>query len=241
MFVRNESFQQFIRFYPTVSAIIGLNALLYLTVLFPPVHSFVYNLGVGSNLHVAAGQYWRLLTPVFLHANFTHFLFNNFSLVIFAPALEIMLGRYRFLLLYIGAGVLGNVGTYYAGGLGYNFHLGASGAVYGILGFYLSMILFRQHLLDSSSSQVIKVFLVFGAIYSIIMPNINIYAHFFGFLAGLMFGHFLLQQPLAARGGHFKVVDIRSRKSTSFKKPIFKYLLLAAAGLAALYILQGFF
>lgn len=195
MFFRNENPQQFLRYYPAVSTIIIINTILFLAMLSPSLRQLIYGLGVGSNFHVAQGQYWRIVTPIFLHGGFSHFVFNSFSLVIFAPALELMLGKWRFLGLYFFSGILGNLATFFLGGLAYNYHLGASGAVYGLLGFYLALITWRPHVIDPHSSQIIKTMLIFGAIYTVIVPNINIYAHLFGFLAGMMMGHFILQKP----------------------------------------------
>jgi membrane associated rhomboid family serine protease len=187
LFVRRESFQQFISYYPMVTGIAAVNTLLFLLSFIPPLYQLVYGFGVGSNILVGQGELWRLLTPVFLHGNFSHFLFNTFSLVILAPALERMLGIGKFLSFYLLAGIAGNVGTFLVAGANYT-HLGASGAIYGLLGLYLYLALYRQDLIDPQSGQLVKVMLVVGVIYSVIMPNINFYAHFFGFLAGLSGG-----------------------------------------------------
>jgi rhomboid protease GluP len=187
LFIRRESFDQFLRFYPVVCWIIGINTALYILSNLPIIGQEIVGLGIGFNAAVAQGEYWRLLTPVFLHSgsNIMHFLFNSFALIIFAPALETILGRIKFLLLYLGAGIIGNIGTFIFGGLGYGFHLGASGAIYGLLGAYLYMMLFRERLIDSGSRQVLTVIMIVGALYSF-LPGINLYAHFVGFAGGLL-------------------------------------------------------
>lgn len=152
----------------------------------------IYTFGVGYNLLVALGEYWRLLTPVFLHRDLMHCLFNSFALVIFGPALEQMIGRTRFLLAYIGAGIAGNIGTFLIEPLDY-LHLGASGAIYGLFGMYIFMVAFRKHLIDSSSSQMIMTILIIGVLMSLVGRNINIIAHLAGFAGGFLIAPLVLK------------------------------------------------
>lgn len=56
--------------------------------------------GAKVNELIVAGQYWRLLTPVFLHANFMHFGFNMYALFVLGPGLERLYGHERFIYLY---------------------------------------------------------------------------------------------------------------------------------------------
>lgn len=83
-------------------------------------------------------QPWTLLTSMFLHGGFTHLFLNGLALYMFGPYLEQMVGSRRFLLVYFASGIVGGlayVATYYAGLLPQSIPaVGASGAIYGILG-----------------------------------------------------------------------------------------------------------
>lgn len=186
MFVRNEDFRSFLRYYPVVSSIVALHLILFLWMylLGPLGGDYILSLGVGYNLAVAHGEWWRLITPIFMHVQPGHFLFNSFSLVLFGPALEQMLGKLRFITVYLITGILANVGTFYVGGLGYNPHLGASGAIFGLFGLYLYMVIFRKDLIDQGNAKVITTILVIGLIMTFINRGINIFAHLFGVIAG---------------------------------------------------------
>lgn len=190
MFVRYESFDQFIRYYPVVTVLIAINTvLILLSFLLPSLYIPIRNWGIGWNIAVAAGEYWRLITPVFLHGGFGHFAFNTFALILFGPALEKILGGVKFLGVYLFAGFLGNLGTFLFGGADlYSFHLGASGAIYGLLGLYLYMKYFRQDLIDPASAQMVTTMLIVGLIYTLIVPRINILGHLFGFIGGAIVG-----------------------------------------------------
>ncbi len=78
------------------------------------------NLGAKINQAIIAGQLWRLITPIFLHASpsniqvsLLHIGFNMYALFILGPSLERYYGRSRFLLLYFVSGVAGNVVSFY--------------------------------------------------------------------------------------------------------------------------------
>src|SRR5690625_7564231 len=139
MFIRNEgSIKEFIRFYPFVSTLIIINIIIWLLYFlqFSLGHS-IYNFGIGQNLSIHDGQYWRLITPVFLHGGLGHVAFNSFALILFGPALEQMLGRFKFIFAYLITGLAGNIGTYIINPISEIPHLGASGAIYGLFGIYL--------------------------------------------------------------------------------------------------------
>ncbi|GAB3045345.1 rhomboid family intramembrane serine protease [Virgibacillus ainsalahensis] len=196
MFIRNErSIKEFIQFYPVVAGIAIINAALWLIIDFLqlPFGQMIYQWGTGSNYFIAHGEYWRLVTPIFLHGGFMHLLFNTFALVIFGPALEQMLGKAKFLLAYFGAGIAGNIATYVFGPSEFFYvHLGASGAIYGLFGIYLFMVAFRKHLIDPGSTQIIVVLFVIGLILTFVRSNINTHAHVFGFLGGFVIAPLIL-------------------------------------------------
>lgn len=186
MFIRTENFQTFIRLYPVVTFILALQAVLWLFFSLP-AHSVVLwrDTVTGYNLGVANGEWWRLITPILLHAGFTHLLFNSMSIFLFAPALERMLGKARFLLVYAGSGIIGNIGTYVTEPLDY-VHVGASGAIFGLFGVYLFMVLFRNELIGQEHSKMIITLLAFAILMSFINSNINMMAHLFGLCGGFL-------------------------------------------------------
>ena len=191
MFIRTESFKDFIRFYPVVSTIIGIQTIIWLSfIFFPPGDNLLFQWGVGINFVVANGEYWRLITPIFLHdpSSVMHLLFNSFSLVLFGPPLEQMLGKVRFIMVYLLTGIIGNLFTYFMDPYAMTLHVGASGAIYGLFGIYVYMNFFKKHLIDRSSAQIVTIILIIGFVMTFLRPGINIFAHLFGFIGGLAIG-----------------------------------------------------
>jgi membrane associated rhomboid family serine protease len=88
----------------------------------------------GSQIYngVAQGEWWRLITAAFLHANVIHIAFNMFALWVIGGPVETYLGRARYLGLYIVAGLAGSAGALWQSP--YGVTVGASGAIFGILG-----------------------------------------------------------------------------------------------------------
>src|SRR5690625_2949007 len=109
MFTRNESFSEYIRFYPVISILLALNLGVFILTWLPGIGSLVYYGGMGMNAAIANGEWWRFFTPMFLHAGIMHILFNMFCLFVFGPELEKIIGKMRFITLYLLSGLFANV------------------------------------------------------------------------------------------------------------------------------------
>jgi rhomboid protease GluP len=194
MFVRTESFREFIRFYPLITLIVVIHLLVYLATTLPLLPSReIFTLLAGVNLYILEGEIWRIFTPIFVHSGFAHVLFNSFSLVLFGPALERMLGKTKFLLVYLLTGIAANIATLLLEPPTYT-HVGSSGAIFGLFGFYLAISIFRKDLLSKENSQIIVTIAVIGVIMTFVQANINITAHIFGLIAGFFTGRVLLKR-----------------------------------------------
>ncbi|WP_100406103.1 rhomboid family intramembrane serine protease [Bacillus solitudinis] len=192
MFIRNESFYSFRRNYPVITVLVAIHFILFIWMNFLPGGTIIAQLGIGFNLAVAYGEYWRLVTPIFMHIGIGHVLFNSFSLVIFGPALERMLGKMKFIILYLLAGIIANIATFFLEGISYSQHLGASGAIFGLLGAYVYIVMNRKDLIDRANSQLVITIVIIGLVMTFVNSNINIIAHLFGLIAGAAIAPILL-------------------------------------------------
>lgn len=133
---------------------------------------------------VRAGQYYRLITGTFIHANIFHLFFNCYALAILGSQLESFLGKSKYLVVYLFSAVIGSLfsvtfaGNYYS--------IGASGAIFGLMG---SLVYFGYHyrvyLGNVIKSQIIPLILMNLGI-GFLVPGIDNSAHIGGLLGGAL-------------------------------------------------------
>ncbi|QUW23725.1 rhomboid family intramembrane serine protease [Sporosarcina sp. Marseille-Q4063] len=186
MFTRTESFSEYIRFYPIVTILLFINISIFLITLLPGIGVIVQTAGIGVNYLIADGDWWRFVTPMFLHGGFMHILFNMFCLFVFGPELEKLTGKMRFTTLYMLSGIFANVATYFFQDLSYA-HLGASGAIFGIFGAFGALIYYTKRSMPQLR-QIILPIIVISIIMTFVGPNINATAHIAGLVVGFLIG-----------------------------------------------------
>jgi membrane associated rhomboid family serine protease/Flp pilus assembly protein TadD len=155
---------------------------------------------------VRAGDWWRLLTAMVLHAGFLHYALNNLFLWVMGPLVERLFGRPRMLFIYIFAGVSGNLASYLHGTLGPS--VGASTALFGLLGALAVFFGRERGLLGSVGQrqfQGIVVTAVLNLIIDQFIPQIDTAAHVGGLLGGIVAGlalmpHYRVETAAVAAG-----------------------------------------
>lgn len=186
MFIRRESFSEYIRLYPVVSTLIALNLIIYLITMIPVLGDYVFWLGVGINYLIADGEWWRFITPMFLHSGIMHLLFNMFSLFLFGPELERLSGKVRFLTVYFLSGLFGTFASYFLHPADYA-HVGASGAIFGILGAFGALVYYTRRTMPQLKQMIMPI-IVISVIMTFLNPNINATAHLTGLIVGFLIG-----------------------------------------------------
>jgi rhomboid protease GluP len=140
---------------------------------------------------VAQGRVWLLFTSMFLHAGFVHLALNMLSLYFLGSFVEVAFGRGRFLALYLASGLAGGIAYIYFGGFDGSV-VGASGAIFGLLGGVLGYSLRRGTF--SWQNPLIRQLLILTALNLYVgfsVSNISNTAHIGGLLGGLAFGWLL--------------------------------------------------
>lgn len=150
-------------------------------------------LGANYGPLVRQGQYWRLVTSMFLHGGFLHLLVNAWALFQLGPLFELLLGSRRLLLVYFLSGIGGSCASVL-----FNDHpsVGASGAIFGLMGALIAFLLRRREILTPAAKSLLGQLVMWAGI-NIVMgasvANIDNAAHLGGCAAGLALG--LLLQP----------------------------------------------
>lgn len=186
MFTRRENLKEYMRFYPVISSLIALNITIYVLTILPIIGNFVFYFGLGSNRLISDSEWWRFVTPMFLHGGLLHLLFNMFSLYLFGPELEKLAGKVRFLTIYFMAGLFGTMVTFLLQDLDYN-HVGASGAIYGIFGAFAALVYYARNTMPQLKGIIVPI-IVISVIMTFLQPNINITAHLTGLVVGFLIG-----------------------------------------------------
>lgn len=137
---------------------------------------------------------WRMLTSVFAHASIIHILLNMYTLWIFGSILEPMLGRLRFLGLFLISGFAGSVGVLLLGNP-LQPVVGASGAIFGMFG---AFFIIQRRLGGNATQILVLVALNIGIGF---LPGLNIawQAHVGGLIGGVLVGLIYVETRTASR------------------------------------------
>jgi rhomboid protease GluP len=136
--------------------LIGLSVLIFLGQLLGTFSQGVdqlAELGMKINVDIEEGELWRLFTAAFLHGGITHIAFNMYALSILGRELERFYGSARFLGLYLVCAFSGNVFSYL---FTPNNSLGASTAIFGLLGAYGVFILRNRSVFGANTQRVLR-------------------------------------------------------------------------------------
>ena len=144
------------------------------------------------------GQWWRLVSAMFLHGNGTvpgtalHITMNLWALFQLGTLYELMFGSRRFLVIYFASGILASLTSLF---LTRGWSVGASGAIFGIMGAFISSVLRSPRWRHQKAARGIVHQVVFWSLANIVIgsqiPQIDIAAHVGGFVAGLILGGIL--------------------------------------------------
>jgi membrane associated rhomboid family serine protease len=168
-----------------------------------PTTKQLFDLGGSHGLAVASGQYWRLVTAMFLHAGLIHIAFNAYALYLFGNVVEVEFGRIRYVSLYAITGLFASVASY-AFGPPNVVGIGASGAIFGLFGAFFAYSWRRRALaFYAARVRMATTLLVVNLLITFAIPFIDWRAHVGGLVAGVALG-------FAAEG----IGDRRSRTAT---------------------------
>jgi len=161
---------------PVVISLVVINAVVFVATGFGKA-SDIDRFGLWPTRVHNQHEYYRAFDAIFLHLNLLHIASNMITLLIVGPAVEVMLGKSRFLVLYLLAGLGGNVLAYLIAPAN-TVGAGASGAIFGVMGAYVVLAHLRQKPMGPVVALIV-INLVIG-----FTGNIEWQAHIGGLLIG---------------------------------------------------------
>lgn len=201
--------------------------------------------GLVRSLVVQHKQGWRLMSAVWLHAGVFHLVVNMIALLIFGIQLEKEFGFIRIALLYLISGLGGTL----LSALFINtssVSVGASGALFGLLGGCLSELITNWSHYSSRCSQLFQILIVAGVSLAVgLLPYVDNWAHIGGFITGFLLGFVILMKHQYAWVSRRDLLDPSIERPVSSRHNCCQYVLLIvsvvlllagfAAGFGALY------
>jgi membrane associated rhomboid family serine protease/thioredoxin-like negative regulator of GroEL len=188
--------------FPVTIALVAANALVFLIMILSgasalgPTPQQAISFGADYGPLTFNGQWWRLVSSMFVHFGAVHIALNMWCLWNLGRAAERLLGRFSYLFAYFASGIFGSIASVYSSPL--SVGAGASGAVFGLAGVLVSFVYLKKtpaHLqLNSNLMGSLGTFIIFNLIYSA-RPGVSMAAHVGGLVMGLAVGALL---PAAA-------------------------------------------
>lgn len=170
-------------------SIIALNVVAYIITAFLSGNIFdsdinvLIKLGAKYNELIAEGQYYRLISCMFLHGGLLHVALNMYALYSIGPLVERLYGRTKYIIIYFASGILSSLFSY---ALSDSVSVGASGAIFGLLGTTLVFAVKARKNIGRDFLRNIASVIIINLIIGFTMSNIDNYGHLGGLVGGIL-------------------------------------------------------
>ncbi len=140
-------------------------------------------LGAKYNELIASGQYYRLITCMFLHGGILHLALNMYSLNSIGPLVERIYGKLKYLLIYFISGIVSSLLSYF---FSEGISIGASGAIFGLLGTTLVFAITMRKDIGKGFLRNIASVIIINLFIGFTIPNIDNFGHLGGLIGGVI-------------------------------------------------------
>lgn len=141
------------------------------------------NWGAKYNPYILEGEWWRILSSMFLHIGLLHIMMNMFALYYLGNAVERMYGSVKFFMIYFLAGIIGGVASFATND---SVAAGASGAIFGLFGALLFFGLMNKRVFFRTMGKNILFIIGLNIILGFSVPQIDNGAHLGGLVGGFI-------------------------------------------------------
>jgi len=148
-------------------------------------------MGAKTDSLVQTGEWWRLITPIFLHIGIFHILMNGFTLLYVGQILEPMIGHWRFFIIYLFSGITGNLASF-AFGNADAISAGASTSIFGMFAAFLALwVIYRENNFMTELGKSFLGLIVINLIMDLTVTGIDTCGHIGGAVGGFLLGYAL--------------------------------------------------
>jgi len=183
-----QSLQTYFKFHPITSTLLLLNLLMLIAVMATGGFTVPNLFRFGALLPAAVtegNEVFRLVAAMFLHGSFFHFLSNSFVLFYLGSALERLIGPARYTLVYLISGIGSGIAVVLFASSN-SITVGASGAIFGIIGSLLILTFQKPNWFTPQSIRSIRTLMVYNVIFTFLIPIVSIPGHIGGLVIGVI-------------------------------------------------------
>ena len=164
--------------------LIAVNCIFYFVPILFGQYNYVINMFCVHGPSVRNGDYYRLITGMFLHGSIMHLFFNVYALYVIGSQIENYFGRIKYLIIYIFSGVMGALFSMIFNGS--VLSIGASGAIFGLMGSLLYFgYHYRVYLGNVLKTQLIPL-IIFNLVLGFVLSGVDNFAHIGGLIGGVL-------------------------------------------------------
>lgn len=168
---------------------LALQTLVFLISYFAP--SFLSNWVMFGPYIVRFQEYWRFVTPIFVHFGLAHFAINSVILYFMGQQVESIYGHLRFFVIYLLSGFMGNAMSFAFNEAGIR-SAGSSTSLFGLFGAFLILgIHFRNDYRIQAMVRQFALFVGLNLVFGVFDQSIDMWGHIGGILGGLLLGNIL--------------------------------------------------
>jgi rhomboid protease GluP len=207
IFRNQTSFKEYMKEHPVTAVILLTNTVMLFITFFLSVK---YGSGVAQfspralvelgglvPIYVTElNEYYRLIAAMFLHGSLLHFLANAIiGIYVLSGGLEKLIGSLKFLGIYMLGGIGASLVVLFTNDP-ISLTIGASGAIFAVLGSLLYIIVYRGDLLTLQDKQTIKTLIILNIIFTFLGANISIAGHLGGFAVGFLLSYLFIRRNI---------------------------------------------
>ena len=164
--------------------LMAINVILFLLPILLGNYDDIINMYCIHGPSIRAGQYYRIITGIFLHGSIMHLFFNSYALYVIGSQIENYFGRIKYLIIYLFSGIMGALFS-----MIFNNNvasIGASGAIFGLMGALLYFgYHYRVYLGNVLKTQLIPL-IIFNLFLGFILTGVDNFAHIGGLIGGIL-------------------------------------------------------